>query len=161
MIILGSSFCHSQQLKISKRSVLSVFERTIVQEKRGVIQTDSNSWYTDNTSNKYFENDTIIFRNAKTFKRNFCKTVNWNFYENNKFVAGYSNYCDEPPTKAVTQDKDWIELKIVYRNDAVLLNLYNRNKIVEKFKIVALEKIKSVYDENEDDLVLVLVRINK
>ena len=161
VLLLLIQFSYCQETKISKTPLLAAFKETIVQTKKGKIETDSNPWFTENTNEIYFRNDTIVLKNARSFKRDYCKIINWNFYKKNAFVIGDADYCNEPPTRKVTKPKDWINLKINSIKNNLIMELFNENKLIEKFKVISLEKKDSEYEKNEFDYVLKLVRLTK
>lgn len=154
-------FSYSQETKISKNELLKAFKETIVQTKKGKIETDSNPWFTENTNEIYYKNDTIVLKNAKSFKRDYCKIINWNFYKKNAFVIGDADYCNEPPTRKVTKPKDWVNLKVHYVENNLIMELFNENKMIDKFKVILLEKKESEYEKNDFDYILKIIRLTK
>ena len=152
-------FSYSQETKVSRNELINSFKKTIIQIKKGIIQTDSNPWFADNTNDNYFKKDTIVLINARSFKREFCKVINWNFYKETAFTIGYADYCSEPPTQKVNMLKDWIELKVYDFKGNLLIELFNQDKLVEKFKIISFEKKQSLYDKAEFEYILRIVRM--
>lgn len=159
VLLLFVELCFSQNASISKNQVLSLFKRTIVQTKKGIIQVNSNPWFADNTDNLYFKNDTIILKNARSFKREYCKIVIWNFYKKNAFVIGYADYCNEPPTREVTKQENWIKKRIEESQRDLVIELYNQNILIDKFKVLSIEENESNCDENEYEYVLKILRL--
>ena len=159
VLLLFVELSFSQHVNISKKQLLNLFKETIVQTKKGIIQVDSNPWFTENTDNLYFKNDTIVLKNARSFKREYCKIVNWNFYKKNAFIIGYADYCNEPPTQKVTKPEDWAILKFNDSKKDLVIELYNQNKIIDKFRVLYIKKSESKYDENEYEYVLILLRL--
>ncbi|MHC0440497.1 hypothetical protein [Flavobacterium sp. 3-210] len=149
---------HSQKKNVSKNELLQAFKQTIVQTRK-TIDTDSNPWFTDNTNGNYYKNDTISFKNAKSFKRNYCKIINWTFYKKDAFVIGDADYCNEPLTRKVTKPENWINLRCYNSGDDLIIELYTANKLLEKFKVISLQKNQSEYNKNEEDYFLKLVRL--
>ncbi|MDP2161458.1 MAG: hypothetical protein Q8K02_13315 [Flavobacterium sp.] len=160
-LMLIVHFSYSQETKISKNELLKAFKETIVQTKKGKIETDSNPWFTENTNEIYYKNDTIVLKNAKSFKRDYCKIINWNFYKKNAFVIGDADYCNEPPTRKVTKPKDWVNLKVHYVENNLIMELFNENKMIDKFKVILLEKKESEYEKNDFDYILKIIRLTK
>ncbi|WEK68908.1 MAG: hypothetical protein P0Y62_13760 [Candidatus Chryseobacterium colombiense] len=161
MFLSFSNALFSQKIKIlSKKQILKVFKSTVVQNTKGNISTDSNPWFTDNSEDKYFKDKIIEFKNARSFQRDYCKIINWNFYKKDAFVIGDADYCNEPPMQKVTKPENFISLKLIQNNSGVVLLLFNEDKLIDQFLIISLEKIKSVYDENESDLIMKLKRLN-
>lgn len=159
LLLLILQISYSQKIKISKNELLKAFRKTIIQTQKGIIQTDSNPWFSDNSNDIYFKNDTILLVNAKTYKRDFCKIINWTFYKKDFFVIGDADYCNEPPTKKVTKSNDWINLKSYNYKNYLILELYNQDKLIEKFKVLSLQQNQSKDNKDEIDYVLKLVRI--
>lgn len=152
-------FSYSQETKVSKTELINSFKETIAQTKKGIIQTDSNPWFADNTNDNYFKKDTIVLINARSFKREYCKIINWNFYKETAFTIGHADYCNEPPTQKVNTLKDWIELKVYDFNGNLSIELFNQDKLVEKFKIISFEIKQSLYEKTEFDYILKIVRM--
>ena len=152
--------CFCQYTDITEESLLNAFASTITKSQDGKIDLDRNPWFTDNTNLSYFKNDTITFFNARSFKRDYCKIINWRFYDKNKFAIGDANYCDEPPSQRVTTAESWIELNLIVNKDKIIIELINQNKVIEKFKVLELSKVESIYNKGEFDLSLKLVRLN-
>lgn len=152
--------CFCQHTDITKESLLNAFANTITKSQDGKIDLDRNPWFTDNTNLRYFKNDTITFFNARSFKKDYCKIINWRFYEKNKFVIGDENSCDEPPTQKVATAESWIELNLIENKDKIIIEIVNQNKVIEKFKVLELSKVESIYNKGEFDLSLKLVRLN-
>ena len=159
ILIFITQFSYSQETKVTKEELLNTFKETIVQNKKGIIETDSNPWFTDNTNDIYFKNDTIVLKNAKSFKRDYCKIINWNFYKNNAFIIGEADYCNEPPTRKVTKPKDYIDLNIYNSGNDLVIELLNKNKLIEKFKVISLQKKESEYEKSKFDFIIKLMRI--
>lgn len=161
ILILFFQFSYSQETKISKTNLLKSFKETIVQTEKGKIQTDSNPWFTENTNEIYFNNDTIVLKNARSFKRDYCKIINWNFYKKEAFIIGDANYCNEPPIQRATKQTDWINLNVYNVKNDLIIELFNGNKIIDKFKVISLEKKKSEYKKKEFDYILKIVRLTE
>ncbi|MBF0598448.1 hypothetical protein [Faecalibacter rhinopitheci] len=151
------SFC--QSVKLNKENVLKVFKSTIKQPNKKLIDTSSNPWFTDNTENKYYTSEFIEFKNARSFKRDYCKIINWNFHKNDAFILGDANYCSEPPTQKVSKAENYIEIKLSNEKDNLILQLFNQKKLIDKFRIIELQKVDSKYEKNEFDFILKLQRI--
>ena len=155
-----SSFLFSQKITLSKSQILKIFKSTIKQNDRNKISVGSNSWFTDNTNNKYFNEKIIEFKNAPSFKRDYCKIIDWTFYKKDSFIVGDADYCNEPPMQKVTKPENYIKLKLEVKNSAIFLCLFNNDKLVDKFLIISLEKVKSQYNKSEFDLIIKLERVN-
>jgi hypothetical protein len=158
ILLLFAVKLHSQEM-LSKDKLLKSFKETIVQPTNGKIETGSNPWFTDNTNEIYYKNDTIILNNARSYKRDFCKIINWNFYKKNAFIIGDADYCSEPPLQRATKQKDFINLNVYYFNNDLLIDLLNNNKRIDKFKVISLEKKNSEYDKNVFVFSLKIVRL--
>ncbi|WP_379964125.1 hypothetical protein [Epilithonimonas sp. UC225_85] len=150
LLILSSLFflnyiC-AQQIEITEKNIINVFKKTIDQESRTKIRTFSNPWTSDNSSDIYFKSDTITFTNSKN--NNFCKDINWTFYRKNKFIRTFGNHCEEPPTYSATKIIDYFEIKFREIGEKKYLELYNQEKLIEKFEIISLETTQSLSYKN-------------
>lgn len=161
VLILIIQFSYSQETKISKAELLKAFKETIVQKEKGIIHTNSNPWFTDNTNENYFKKDTITLKNAKSYKRDYCKIMNWNFYKKDAFSIGNADYCNEPPSQKVTTENDWINLNVEKVENYLIIELFNQNKLIDKFKILSLEKKESEYEKGKMDYILKLKRLTE
>jgi hypothetical protein len=157
--LIALQFSYSQNIKTSKAELLKIFKKTIVRDSNGIIHVDSNPWFTDNSNDNYKKSDTIFLKNAKSFKRNYCKIINWNFYKKDAFIIGDADYCSEPPTQTATKPKDWIELKIFNSEKDLILELYNQSKLIDKFKVISLKQEQSEYSKDQINSTLKLSRI--
>ena len=161
IIVLISNFSFSQvseSQKISKKNILKIFKSTIDQDKRNRISVTANPWSTE--FENYLKSDTVKFINpSNKIDENYCNVINWKFYRKNKFVRSYGEYCNEPPLEKVTNENDYFELMINETINGVFLELYNKEKIVEKFQIISIEKKQSLSYENEIQYTLTLKRI--
>lgn len=155
-----SSFLFSQKITLSKNQIQKIFKSTIKQNARSAISVGSNAWFTDNTNNKYFDEKIIEFKNGRSFKRDYCKIINWTFYKKDSFVIGDANYCSEPPVQKVTKPENYINLKFEKKKAELFLYLFNNNKLIDKFLIISLEKVKSQYNKSEFDLIIKLERVD-
>ena len=161
ILIFLIQYSYSQNIKISKTELFKIFNETIIQKEEGKIETNSNPWFADNTNENYFKNDTVTLKNANSFKRNYCKIINWNFYKKDAFTIGNADYCNEPPSQKVTTENDWIKLNIVEAEKYLTVELYNQNKIIDKFKVLSLEKKESEYGKGKMVYILKLKRLTK
>ena len=161
VLILIIQFSYSQETKISKAELLKAFNETIVQKEKGIIHTNSNPWFTDNTNENYFKKDTITLKNAKSYKRGYCKIINWNFYKKDAFSIGNADYCNEPPSQKITTENDWIKLNVEKEENYLIIELFNQNKLIDKFKILSLEKKESEYEKGKMDYILKLKRLTQ
>nr|WP_294780720.1 hypothetical protein [uncultured Flavobacterium sp.] len=154
--IFNYGYC--QKTTVFRDELLKTFKKTIDQNRK-TINTNSNPWFTDNTNGNYYKNDTIILKNGKSYNRDYCKIINWTFYKKDAFIIGYADYCGEPPTQKVIKPENWINLKLYNSADDLVLELYNMNKLLEKFKVISLQRNQSEYNKNEVDYFLKLVRL--
>ena len=163
IIILISNFTFSQvseSQKINEKNILKIFKSTIDQDKRNRISVTANPWSTE--SENYLKSDTVKFINpSNKIDENYCHLINWTFYRKNKFIRSYGEYCNEPANEKVTNENDYFELKINETIHGTFLELYNKNKIVENFQIISIEKKQSLSYKNEIQYILTLKRKNK
>jgi hypothetical protein len=160
LLLVFSNFLFSQKITLSNNQILKIFKSTIEQDDRSKISVGSNAWFTENTNGKYLNDKIIELRNARSFKQDYCKIIYWTFYRKDSFIISDADHCNEPPLQKVTKSENYINLDIREENFETFLLLFNKEKLVDKFLIISLEKIKSVYDENESDLIMKLKRLN-
>jgi hypothetical protein len=151
-LIFACFICYSQNINIEKNVLFDVFEKTIVQNSKNIISTASNPWFTNNTDSIYFKSDTVVFINANSYRREYCKVINWNFYDRNKFVLSDADYCNEPPLVKVNTTKDWFEVK--FEEEGNILKLYNDKNLISEFEVLEIS-----LDESQS--ILKLLRLNE
>ena len=91
----------------------------------------------------------MTLHTARSYKRDYCKIVDWTFSEWNNFRLEFADYCNEPPTKLVPKDKDYYEFLIEETADKTFISLKNINGIQDKFEIIELTEIKPIDNGNE------------
>ncbi|MEM6685193.1 MAG: hypothetical protein AAF617_05300 [Bacteroidota bacterium] len=129
-------------------------------KSRNYVSNATNSWFYDNTENNYKTQDTLVFNTARSFKREYCKIINWTFYEWNKFRLEFADYCNEPPKKLVSKNEDYYGFIITESDGNTYISLKNTNGIQEKFKILELSKNKPIESGNDQfDYTIKLQRI--
>ena len=134
---------------VSKSELKKMLKETLA-KSRNYVSDATNSWFYDNTKNDYEKRDTLTLNTARNYKRDYCKIINWTFYEWNKFRLEFADYCNEPPTKLASKNEDYYEFIITESDENIFVSLKNLNGIQEKFKIVELKKnepIDSGYDQ--------------
>lgn len=160
IIIFSSTLAFSQnfqKIQISKKILIKTFKSTIDQKKRNRITINSNPWSSE--TEKYFKSDTVKFKNLSTHSENYCNIINWTFYRKNKFIRSFGEYCDEPASVKVTTENDYFNFKLTEKNQSLFFDLYSKEKLIEKFEILSLEKYQSLSYKNETQYILTLKRI--
>ncbi len=98
---------------VSKSELKKMLKETLV-KSRNYVSDATNSWYYDNTENDYETQDILTFNTARSFKRDYCKIINWTFYEWNKFRLEFADYCNVQKT-AIVSHLQRIKVSIVRR----------------------------------------------
>lgn len=75
-------------------------------------------------------------------------TLNGHFIKKNAFVLT-KEYIDEPRRVSVTNTDSWYIIKLSQSNEDLLMNIYNKHLLLEKFKVISIENV------------IVLVRLKK
>ncbi|WP_299211553.1 hypothetical protein [uncultured Aquimarina sp.] len=146
------------QNQTTKKEILSIFKETLT-KSRDFVSEATNEWFFDNTNNDYSKKDTIVLNSARIFKRDYCNIINWSFYSSDNFVLEKADYCNEPPTKLISKNKDSINIKIKELNNVTYLNLYNINGLFETYRILYLKTNETSDEDNSFDYTLKLLRI--
>jgi len=146
ILIITSASLYGQS--VSKSELKKTLKETLV-KSRNYVSDATNSWFYDNTKNDYETQDTLTFNTARSFKRDYCKIVNWTFYEWNKFRLEFADYCSEPPTKLASKNEDYYDFIIEESNENIFVSLKNLNGIQEKFQIVELTKNMPIDSGND------------
>ena len=161
-ILLFQNFISAQEpdvsdsIAINKENIYKIFQITINQDNK-YFQTIP--WFTDNTNDKYFESDTIQFIHAKSYKRNYCNLIHWTFQKKDKMIRNFADYCKEPPVADITKENDYFDIRISETESKTILELYNKKKLIEKFKIESFVKNEYLSYDHVIQYILTLVRI--
>lgn len=133
---------------VSKNELQNMLKETLT-KSQNYVSDATNSWFYDNSSNDYETQDILTFNTARSYKRDYCKIINWTFYKWNNFLLEFADYCNEPPTKLVSNDNDYYEFIIEETDENIFVLLKNINGIQDKFKIVELTENSTVDNANE------------
>ncbi len=128
----------SQNSPVTKKQLFKAFKQSIEQKDSKSIYTDSNPWLANNIDSLYYKADTIVFINAKSFKRDYCRVINWSFYKKDRFILSDANSCKEPPTARVNQPTDWFSIKIIESDTGLFFDIYNFNAFIDRFQVISL-----------------------
>lgn len=152
----AQKFDVSDSIEISKPNIYNIFQETVEQDK----DFPTTLWFSDNTNDKYFKSDTIKLIHANSYKRDYCNIINWTFQKKDEMIRTFADYCEEPPTAKVTTENDYFEVRISEKKSNTFLELYNKKRLVEKFKIESLVKNQILSYEHVIQYILTLVRTN-
>jgi len=159
LIVISFAFSIAQG-QVSKIEMQSVLQETLM-KYRNAVSNVTNSWRYDNTNDDYFVRDTITLSSARSYTKNYCKEIRWNFYENEKLVLENTPECTEPPTMLAPKKEDYLDLLFTEKNGALYLMLKNSEGIRDTFKVLKLQKNKPVLvEESMFDYTLYLAREN-
>ena len=147
-IILIFTTISSFGQSVSKSELEKILKETLA-KSRNYVSDATNSWFYDNTENDYQTQDTLIFNTARSFKRDYCKIINWTFYDWNNFRLEFADYCNEPPTKLASNDNDYYEFIIEETDENIFVILKNINGIQNKFKIIELTENETIDSGND------------
>jgi hypothetical protein len=124
---------------------------------------NSTNWFTVQNDSSYQSADTLYFYNNPAFRyeKHFCEFVDWNFYKKDAFWIQRLQLCKEPTTASATKEKDFFTFEIPDKQRPLVLQIFQKGKIVDRFEVVSLRKqpLNSRKDETTD--VLTLRRIRK
>lgn len=157
ILLISSNFSSAQEyitnVEATKNNVIYIFNKSMIPQSRNTVS--SNPWYTDNTNGRYADADTLVFFKVEPFKKDFCNIVNWTFYNHNKFVISYDS-CNVRQQK---KKNDYINLKVKEIKNNIVIELYNRKRMTDKFSVISLKEIQSFYPYEEKKYTLILKRI--
>ncbi len=144
---------------VSKSELQNMLKETLT-KSRNYVSDATNSWFYDNSSNDYKTQDTLTFYTARSYKRDYCKIINWTFYKWNNFRLEFADYCNEPPTKLASNDNDYYEFLIEETDENIFVSLKNINGIQDKFEIIELTENEPIDSGNDQfDYTIKLKRI--
>lgn len=131
------------QNKISKSEVQKIIKDSQAAKKDGSISLPSiKSWKFNNVDSLYFKSDTLIAIQNKTNTQNdFCKFIDWTFYQKNAFILGSESLCKEPPTRSVTKyPEDYFTIAVYQVEDKIMIDMLRYDKmVVDSFNVIEIE----------------------
>jgi hypothetical protein len=138
----------------TKSELNKAFKKSIEQDLKNRIITHSNPWIIINDDSLYFKSDLIKLYQYQTSNKlsKVCKTLNWSFYKKNKFVLTKAEKCKEPPTIEGNLKENWFETKIEKNDLGLILEIYNKNKLADRFRVIEI---------NNDKTLITLKRLTK
>jgi hypothetical protein len=146
---IGSSLS-AQNLNPKKSELKKIFRKSISQNSRKIVTTDSNPWVIDNTDSIYFKADTIKLINIKKqYKYEFCEKINWTFYRNTKFYLGETQTCREPSSGKAGNEYNWYSIEFEKTDFGLTLITSNLSGIVDRFLVISISR-----NEIKDEIVL-------
>jgi hypothetical protein len=147
------------QNEINKAAIKSVFEETL-RKSRNAVETATNEWRYNNSNEDYFVSDTLMLNSARSYRKSYCKEINWSFYEVNKCLINTIPECTEPPTRLVSKEEDYMTIHVTQEDNSTLIYLNNMEGTMDRFEVLELIKNKPVYNEvSAFDYTLKLLRL--
>jgi hypothetical protein len=140
-IILILFFCahisQGQTSQPTKIQLLKAFKSSIRQSSKSKISTNSNPWVVCNDDSLYYKSDTIrLYPNSNNYPDCKCSCyVDWIFYKKDAFILT-REFTNEPRRVKVTKAYDWYTIKLLETNEGLILEMYNQNSFIERFKVV-------------------------
>jgi hypothetical protein len=144
----------------TKSQLLKAFKASIRQDKPGRISTNSNAWVICNTDNAFYKSDTLrLYSSSRYYSHSkCCDFTNWTFYKKDAFVLTRVQTCKEPTTGRFTRNDDWFTVKVSKENKSLFLETYNQGKLVDRFKVISIDKVDGIGRSGEITKVITLVR---
>ena len=146
----------------TKSQLLKVFKKSIRQDTKGMVSTNSNPWVVCNKDSAFYKNDTLrLYNNVNYYYYSkCCDFVDITFYKKNAFVAVQTEICKEPPTSTVATNDDWFTIDVLKDKGSLIILTINQGKIVDRFKVISINEVNNIGQLNDITEVLTLVRQN-
>ena len=125
----------------TKKQVFKILKSSIKQDSRSRVNTNSNPWVICNDDSAYYKSDTIkLYPYSNNYPDCKCHCfIDWTFYKKKAFVFT-REYIDEPRRISVTNADNWYVMKLSKRSDGLVLEIYNGNKFIERFKVISIDQ---------------------
>lgn len=150
LLSIGMSL-FAQNQEVRKSELNKLFRKSISQDSKRVIQTVSNPWISDNTDGLFFKADTIRLINVKKqYIKTFCETINWSFYDADRFYQIESQTCNEPSSTKVSDENNDRRMTVEKTDKGVVLITYNLSGLIERFLVLSIYK-----SEIKDEILLI------
>jgi len=152
-----------QNVNPTKSQLLKVIKKSIRQDSRGKVSTNSNPWVVCNRDSSFYKSDTLrLYNNLNYYYYSkCCDFVDWTFYKKNAFVIVNTQICKEPPTGSISTKSDWFTIDISKDQNDLILQTINQGKAVDRFKVISIDEVNNIGQPDDITEVLTLVRQNK
>ncbi len=133
-----------------KAELNKLFSESI--QKENLTENYIHPWRSNNTNNQYYNSDTIkVFQfKTRSYRMDFCETIEWNFSAENELVLTRNHFCEEPPTRDISKLTDSLKLKLIENK----IEFNHNGKLIDEFELLGINK-------NETKTELILKRIKK
>ena len=132
------------------KDLFKIFKKSIRQENREKVSVGSNPWIICNRDSAYFNSDTLVMHNDNSYydKSKCCDFIEWTFYRKNAFYFGKKKMCPGIPQEVVDKENRWFTLRKIKLEKVEALELLEKGKIVDRFKLLSIKKILGGRDLN-------------
>lgn len=144
----------------TKSQLLKVLKKSIRQDTKDRVSTNSNPWVVCNKDSSFYKSDTLRLYNNVNYRyySKCCNFVDLTFYKKNAFVIVKTQICKEPPTGSVATPNDWFTIRLSNDRKDLILETINQDKIVDRFKVISIGKVDDIGQPNDITNILTLVR---
>jgi hypothetical protein len=141
LILLLISFESFAQTKPTKKELIKLFKNSIEQEEKNTVTTKSNPWIINNLNGEYYSLDTLKVYSYNNKRENeFCEYIGWTLYKKDSFILNKVHHCNEPTQISATKKEDWFKIIFIENKDELILELYNFEILINKFKVLSINK---------------------
>lgn len=163
MFLLCGQMLFAQNNQPTKGQLLKAFKGSVRQENSVKVSTNSNPWVICNKDSAFYKSDTVRLYNNVNYYYNSkcCDFIDWTFYKKEAFVLTRVQICKEPATASVAKNEDWFTIKVSNEDKNLLLETYNQGKLVDRFKVISIDKVDNIEQLKGITELVTLVRKRK
>ena len=167
LLLFITLFCgqivFGQNNQLTKSQLLRILKGSIKQDNSGKVLIDSNPWVICNKDSSFYKSDTLRLCNDINYyyHSTCCDFIDWTFYKKDAFVLTRVQICKEPATASVARNEDWFTVKVLKENKNLFLETYNQGMLIDRFKVISIDKVDNIGEPTEITELITLVRTGK
>ena len=160
ILLIAGHYAIGQNVNPTKSQLFKVLKNSIRQDTKGKVSTISNPWVVCNKDSSFYKSDTLRLYNNINFSHylNCCDFIDLTFYKRNAFVIAQTQMCKEPTTASVVKSNDCFTIDILKNESDLIFETINQGKVVDRFKVISIDKIIDKGQLNDITEVLTLIR---
>lgn len=143
-------------LKVTKKNLQAIINKSIRQSEPTKVSFPSNPWIACNQDSSFYKMDTIYFRTNNYYTQpnsDCCQFINWTFYDPDAFIRTLEQTCKEPASAKSYTDDDNFKIVLTDNSGVLYMQLFNRKKLVDNFRVFSLERQKKSGADGEFEII--------
>ena len=143
-------------IQVTKENLQAIIKKSIRQTEPTKVSFPSNPWIACNHDSSFYKMDTAYFCTNNYYTQtnsNCCQFINWTFYNPDAFIRTLEQTCKEPASAKSYTDDDNFKIVLIDNNGVLYIELFNRKKLVDKFRVLTLERQKKFGSDGDYEII--------